>query len=120
MASSFEQTDQLRPREQMANIFESLTPAERARQLANPDGDVGLAVAEWLNGNNQEVNVRMVALLNLKPGVRVLEVGPGNGRIVPSIVSAAPEVHYTGVDISPTMVEESTRFNANLVAAGRA
>ena len=29
------------------NIFEKLTAAERARQLANPEGEVGLAVAEW-------------------------------------------------------------------------
>ena len=27
-------------------IFETLTPAERARQLANPEGAVGLAVAD--------------------------------------------------------------------------
>jgi ubiquinone/menaquinone biosynthesis C-methylase UbiE len=120
MASSFEQTDQLRPGDQMANVFESLKPAERARQLANPEGETGLAVAEWLNGNNQEANARMVALLDLQSGAQVLEIGPGNGRIVPGIISAAPEVHYTGIDISPTMVEEATRFNADLVTSGQA
>jgi hypothetical protein len=33
-------------------IFERLAPSERARQLTNPEGAVGLAVAEWLNENN--------------------------------------------------------------------
>jgi hypothetical protein len=34
-------------------IFETLTSAERARQLANPEGEVGIAVADWLNENNK-------------------------------------------------------------------
>jgi hypothetical protein len=29
-------------------MFETFTPAERARQLGNPDGGVGRAVADWL------------------------------------------------------------------------
>jgi len=102
------------------NIFETLTAPERARQLANPEGEVGLAVAEWLNGNNRAANARMVGLLNLKPGSCVLEIGPGNGRTVPDVIAAAPDVRYTGIDLSPTMVAEARRFNAGLVAAGRA
>ena len=102
------------------NIFETLTPVERARQLAHPEGEVGLAVADWLNGNNRATNAHMVGLLNLEPGSRVLEIGPGNGRTLPDIIAAAPDVHYTGIDLSPTMVAEASRFNAGLVSAGRA
>src|SRR5208337_2874122 len=35
-------------------VFETLTPAEQARQLANPEGTVGLAVADWLYENNKQ------------------------------------------------------------------
>jgi hypothetical protein len=35
-------------------IFSALSPAEQARQLANPEGRVGHEVAEWLNGNNRD------------------------------------------------------------------
>jgi len=34
-------------------IFSSLSLAEQARQLRNPEGEVGLAVAEWVNDNNR-------------------------------------------------------------------
>jgi len=34
-------------------IFETLSPAERARQLGNPEGAVGLAVADWVNENKR-------------------------------------------------------------------
>ena len=99
-------------------VFEALTPAERAGQLRNPEGAVGLAVAEWLNEINRAGNARIVALLGVGPGSHVLEIGFGNGRTVPDVIAQAAEVHYTGLDFSPTMVEEATRFNAALVAAG--
>ena len=101
-------------------IFSSLPPAEQARQLANPEGPVGVEVAEWLNGNNRESNARTLALLGVQPGHHVLEIGFGNGRAAPDVIGQAAGVHYTGIDISPTMVEEANRFNAALIAAGRA
>jgi len=101
-------------------IFQSLSLAEQARQLRDPEGDTGLAVAAWLNETNRQANAQAVALLQLQPGNRVLEIGFGNGRTVPDVVTQAAGVRYAGIDISPTMVDEATRFNAALVAAGRA
>ncbi|HEV2335163.1 MAG TPA: methyltransferase domain-containing protein [Stellaceae bacterium] len=100
-------------------VFESLTPAERARQLGNPEGTIGIAVAKWLNENNRQSNAKIVAMLGLAPGNYVLEIGFGNGRIVPDIIAQAADVRYAGIDISATMVEEATRFNAALADAGR-
>jgi ubiquinone/menaquinone biosynthesis C-methylase UbiE len=100
-------------------IFDSLSPAERAKQLSNPEGDAGLAVAEWLNERNRQGNAQAIALLGITAGSHVLEIGFGNGRTVPDVIAQAADVHYTGLDISPTMVEEALRFNAELVAAGR-
>ena len=99
-------------------IFETLTPAERARQLGNPEGAVGLAVAEWLNENNKESNAKTVALPGIEPGNHVLEIGFGNGRTAPDVIAQAADVRYAGIDISPTMVEEASGFNAARVAAG--
>src|ERR1700749_1886637 len=101
-------------------IFETLTPAERARQLANPEGAVGVAVADWLNENNKQANAKVVAQLSVEAGHHVLEIGFGNGRTVPIVMGQASEVRYAGIDISPTMVAEASRFNAELVAAGKA
>ena len=101
-------------------LFETLTPAEQARQLANPEGAVGLAVADWLNENNKQANAKIVALLNVRPGARVLEIGFGNGRMAAEVMAQAADVFYAGVDISPTMLAEAASFNTALVAAGKA
>lgn len=101
-------------------VFNSLEPAEQARQLANPEGPVGLEVAEWLNGNNRDGNAQVLALLGVQPGFRVLEIGFGNGRAARNVIAQGANVEYAGIDISPTMVDEAIRFNAALVAAGQA
>jgi ubiquinone/menaquinone biosynthesis C-methylase UbiE len=101
-------------------VFDALTPAERARQLANPDGEVGLAVAEWLDENNRQANAGIVALLAVGAGHHVLEIGFGSGRTAPLVSTQAPDVRYAGIDISPTMVAEASSFNAALVEAGTA
>ncbi len=101
-------------------VFSSLQPAEQARQLANPEGSVGIEVAEWLNGNNREANARTLALLGVQAGCQVLEIGFGNGRAASDVIGQAAGVQYVGIDISPTMVSEANRFNANYVSAGRA
>ena len=102
------------------NIFASLPLAEQARQLRNPEGKTGLAVAEWLNATNRQANRRAIELLGLEAGHHVLEIGFGNGRTVPDVLAQADGVHYAGIDISPTMVDDAIRFNAAFVAAGRA
>lgn len=100
--------------------FNTLPPAEHARQLANPDGPVGVEVAEWLNGNNRESNARLLAMLGVQAGDHVLEIGFGNGRAARDIIGQAINVRYAGIDISPTMVDEANRFNTTLVATGQA
>lgn len=79
-------------------IFERLAPSERARQLANPEGAVGLAVAEWLNENNNLGNANAAMLLTLKEGQNILEIGFGNGRTAPIVISQAPDIP-TGASI---------------------
>lgn len=101
-------------------IFETLTPAERARQLANPEGTVGIAVADWLNENNKQANARVVEALAIEAGHHVLEIGFGNGRSTPIVIAQAPGVRYAGIDISPTMMTEASNFNAEFVKAGSA
>lgn len=43
-------------------IFGTLTPAERASQLRNPEGEVGIAVADWLNETNKAANANISSL----------------------------------------------------------
>jgi ubiquinone/menaquinone biosynthesis C-methylase UbiE len=101
-------------------VFDSLSSAERARQLRNPGGEVGLAVAAWLNETNRRGDAQVLAALRLEPRSQVLEIGFGNGRAVPDVLALVKDGHYAGIDISPTMVEEAKRFNAEFVTSGRA
>ena len=99
---------------------DSLSPAEWAKQLGNPKGEIGLAVMERVYESNAKSSVNAVATLGLNPSSQVLEIGFGNGRMVPEIVKQAENIRYAGLDRSPTMVAEAGRFNATLVSAGRA
>ena len=101
-------------------IVDTLSPAELARQLANPEGEAGVAVADWLNENNKEANQRAVELLRVEAGHQVLEIGFGNGRSAPLVIACAPDVRYSGIDISPRMVEEASTSFADFVESGKA
>jgi len=100
--------------------LQNLTPAERARQLGKPDGDVGLAIAAWMNGFNRPFIAPCYRALALENGSRVLEVGFGNGHDVPELLGRADAIAYVGLDWSPTMVAEAARFNHDAVASGKA
>ena len=101
-------------------VVEALAPAELARQLAHPEGDVGLAVMRWADGNNRQADAEAVASLGIEAGSHVLEIGFGTGRTVHKVISQDVDIHYAGLDVSPTMVAEAARSNAALVEAGRA
>ena len=101
-------------------VFSTLPPAEQARQLAHPEGSVGLAVAQWLNGNNRQANAEVLAMLDVHAGSQVLEIGFGNGRAAAEVIACAPQVRYVGIDISQTMFDEANRHNESFITAGRA
>lgn len=100
--------------------FSSLPPAELVRQLGKPEGAVGVDVARRMNALNLRINEAVHDRLDLAAGMRVLEIGFGNGRLLPGLMQRAESLDYVGVDVSPTMVEEARQFNAPLVVAGRA
>ncbi|MCU0428676.1 MAG: class I SAM-dependent methyltransferase [Cytophagaceae bacterium] len=92
----------------------------RAAQLRKPQGDAGIAIAEWMNINNRKMNLDAIDFLGLKENDRVLEIGMGNGYFVPTVLQQAPGIFYTGYDYSALMVEESIRLNQTQVASGQA
>lgn len=73
-----------------------------------------------MNESNGGINRACIAMLRMQRGDRVLEIGPGNGAFVADITGAAPDVLYTGIDLSEDMVQEAQERNGELVAAGRA
>src|SRR5712691_994190 len=92
--------------------------AERVRQLGNPTGPVGVAIGDYMNAMNGALNAVLFRKLSPQRGNRVLEIGFGNGKLLPDLMNLAPDLTYDGIDISDLMVAEATAFNRALVEAG--
>jgi SAM-dependent methyltransferase len=103
---------------QMAD-FTTLSPAEQARQLGKPEGALGLDTALRMNRVNFKITEAVYDHLELAAGMAVLEIGFGNGRLLPGLMRRAEPLNYLGIDISPTMLEQARLFNAAHMAAGR-
>lgn len=61
------------------------------------------------------LRAQVIAALALRPGMRVLELGAGPGRLAIQIKRAHPEVTLDAVDIDPRMIARARR---NAAAAG--
>lgn len=98
----------------------SLPPSEMARLLGRPEGEAGIAISERLNQVNAGITSAVYRSLQLRRGDRILEIGFGNGKLLPELLSRADALSYAGIDIAATMVDAAKASNADLVAAGRA
>jgi SAM-dependent methyltransferase len=96
-----------------------LDPATLARHLGNPEGEIGKAVVANLNKSNAGGYSAALAKLGVNAGDRIIEIGFGNGREIPRVLSLSADVSYFGLDISDTMVTEATEFNADAMRQGR-
>lgn len=97
-----------------------LAPAEMAQLLGKPEGEAGSAIGEMLNRTNLGITEAVYRRLHLRHANRVLEIGFGNGKLLPALLALADSITYVGFDIAATMVAEAAAFNAELVASGRA
>src|SRR6266852_470940 len=97
-----------------------LTPAERARLLSKPEGELGVAIGRTMNENNAQVIEAAYRRLGVQAGDSVLEIGFGNGQTLPILMRQADGLFYGGLDISETMVSEALNFNRALIDTGQA
>jgi SAM-dependent methyltransferase len=91
------------------------------RQFGHPRG-LGGRMAGWVMAHrpaNRRRNSWVVALLEVRPGDRVLEVGFGPGLAVAEVARRADRGHVYGVDHSAVMVRRAGRRNRAAVRAGR-
>lgn len=85
-------------------------PKELAAQLRKPEGELGLKVANMLNSTNQHITKFAYDNMDLKAGDHVLEIGFGNGLLMPQLLSKGVKV--TGVDFSEDMVKVASSLLA--------
>jgi hypothetical protein len=68
---------------------ESLPPMESARQLADPEGAIGIDVGFRLNKINGRIADCAYIRLELAPNMDVLQIGFGNGHLLPDLLGRA-------------------------------
>ena len=90
-----------------------------AAQLRQPSGRIAGLVAWMLNRINAPMNNETLALLDVGPDGRVLEVGFGGGALLASMAQVAARGVVVGVDFSPAVVERARRLLRDPVASGR-
>jgi len=80
-----------------------------AKQLGNPSGQEGIQLGLDMNISNKSMIENTLAHLNLQEGAYILEIGPGNGKHVASLLEKGKKIHYVGLEISETMVQEAQK-----------
>jgi len=91
-----------------------------AAQLRCPAGEEGVKLGHTMNMSNLPVVMHGLAHAGIQPHDRVLELGHGNGGLLGYILSLAEDIHYTGVEVSPTMHQQAVSLNQPFIDAGLA
>lgn len=90
-----------------------------SRQLSRPSGRAGRAVAALMNRGNRDLNARAIALLDVRSGHRVLDLGFGFGGGLTFAPLLAAGATVVGVDRADDMVRAAQERHEDDVAAGR-
>ncbi len=91
--------------------------AALSRQLSRPSGTGGSVVAALMNRGNRELNDRVIARLDVRPGHRVLDLGFGGGLTFAPLWERGATV--VGVDRAEDMITAARARFAGEVATGR-
>ena len=89
------------------------------RAFGCPTGVLGRLGGRIMARTNQWMARRTIALLDVQPGDKVLEIGFGPGVGTQLLARAASSGWVAGVDPSQEMVEQATVRNAAGIGAGR-
>lgn len=89
-----------------------ISPTELGRQLMKPTGENGLKIAENMNVTNSKIYDFVLAQLKINDDDKLLEIGFGNGKKIPSLFLLNPNFQYYGIDFSELMCAEAFVFNS--------
>lgn len=99
-------------------LFKGPTPRQMAAQLRKPHGFMARKVGQRMNAANRSLYEAAWKALDLRDGMRVLEIGFGNGLFFGDLSRKAKGLDLHGLDFSREMVDQATARNKDLVAKG--
>lgn len=81
---------------------------------------IGRFAGRLLGGGDRALHDWVLALLEIRPGDTILEIGCGPDAAMKRIVKTRKDVFVAGVDALETAIEQARRKNARAIRAGRA
>lgn len=88
---------------------------ELAKQLGNPEGEIGIEVANMMNATNIGMTKHAIESLNLSSNDCVLELGHGNCGHLSLLMKQAENLKYFGLEISELMQQQAIKSNQNYI-----
>ncbi len=90
-----------------------------ARQGRQPSGLFGSLVGRIMSKETAAANDIAIALLNVSPGDRVLDVGTGHGAALATLATLNDPGSLDGLDFSPTALKIARKKNRLLLKSGK-
>jgi len=90
-----------------------------SNQFKKPSGLFGRFIERGMSKRTTVDAEWTISLLNIQPASRMLEIGFGGGLAAELAIKKAPDGFLAGVDHSNTMVEISSKRNAEAIKAGK-
>ena len=88
--------------------------------FGHPRGPLGRLGGVIMARSTGKRNEWTLSLLDIQRDDRVLEVGCGPGALIQALAAKATAGFVVGVDLSPTMLQQASKRNAQAIREGRA
>jgi SAM-dependent methyltransferase len=96
------------------NQKKQLTPEEQAALLRKPEGEGANEIFAYMNRGTVVLYPQMLLACKDLDARAILELGPGNGVLIPGLLEQFPQAQYTGIDYSETCIEAARAANAHM------
>jgi len=90
------------------------------QQLRCPIGKDAVAIGEIMSESNKQMIQNTINKISWPENANVLEIGPGNGKHVSTILNTSKNLQYAGVEISAEMYNESIDNNTDHIESDQA
>jgi len=87
--------------------------------FGHPRGPLGRLGGVIMARRSGQRNAWTLSLLDIGQDDRILEVGCGPGALIQVLAASATKGVVAGVDLSPVMLQQASRRNAEAIRAGR-
>lgn len=85
-------------------------------QLSKPSGNKGIEIGNKMYLGNLSMIKSSISLLNVNDFDKILEIGHGNGKHLPFILTKAYNLSYSGIEVSKLMKKEAEKFSSSISA----